>query len=214
MMPDAGTKELTAGRELTNIRLPSADQLANSKKTDHWRRRRGDWRVLRSVAALFVMALVPGSGCDDEAPVRNATESGVPADANNDLAEDDASAAGGSAGQGPGTGGSGGIAPPMPDRISSDDDAGRECVALVVGQRQQTLPTGVCSDAGAVRVTYACLPPPVVGMTCREAYTDACALYTYECGRTQHGTRVLCGPIEDRDGNCCYVTTGECVLGF
>jgi hypothetical protein len=73
-------------------------------------------------------------------------------------------------------------------------------------------PVGICADAGAARMTYACLPLPTNGMTCREAYDESCVLYTYECALSKRGRTILCGPVQDDAGNCCYLTTGDCIV--
>ena len=61
--------------------------------------------------------------------------------------------------------------------------------------------------------TNACLPAPPTGQSCSEAYDESCVLNTYECGLAMWGWRVLCGPLPGPDGQCCYITEGNCPVG-
>jgi hypothetical protein len=68
-------------------------------------------------------------------------------------------------------------------------------------------------DAGGSFINVNCLAPPTPGATCAGTYSDACVLSTYSCGLSKGGMEIVCGPITDAAGNCCYVITGDCAVG-
>jgi hypothetical protein len=160
------------------------------------------------VTAMGVVAIMLGLACSEDVPE-------TPMDAGAGGA--DATVADGAGGQGGdgtgGNGGSGGIVEPQPDRYAPDYDAGRACEALVVGPPQRMPPAGICSvDGGPHFTTYACLPRPSDGKTCEEAYDEPCVLHTYNCGLSKRADSILCGPVSDASGDCCYLTGGNCLI--
>jgi hypothetical protein len=85
---------------------------------------------------------------------------------------------------------------------------------MIVGERQPLPPPGVCEvDAAMLRTTYACLPAPPNGMSCEQLYDTPCVLSTYACGIVLRANSILCGPVSDSAGDCCYLTQGGCGLG-
>jgi hypothetical protein len=91
-------------------------------------------------------------------------------------------------------------------------DGSHYCAPMIVGQRQRLPPPGVCDDvdAGTLSTTFACLPPPPNGMSCDEAYDLLCVRSTYSCGIVMRADSILCGPVSDSAGDCCYLTQGQC----
>jgi hypothetical protein len=100
----------------------------------------------------------------------------------------------------------------QPVDARADIEAGVECRALAMN-RGAMPPDGVCpADAGMPRFRrYACLPAPD-GATCEEAYSEACILNTYACALSQRALGIWCGPLVDSNGQCCYVTFGDCLI--
>ena len=99
------------------------------------------------------------------------------------------------------------------DRNSAPDmNAGIECRALAIN-RGSMPPDGICpADAGMPPFRrYACLPPPESG-TCEDAYSEACVLNTYLCLLSERARGIVCGPLVDTAGQCCYVTWGDCLI--
>ena len=175
--------------------------------------------LLRHVLAAmgFGAAAVSLSSCGGD----TVEDKADPADASSDAAPDPSSARDVSLPEVPPI-----INPnPTPPPIKSDADinAGKHCRALVVS-RDHKLPAVLCpTDAGTdadggemidprLNRIYACLPAPP-GQSCSDAYTESCVLNTYECGLAMWGWRVRCGPLPGPDGQCCYVTEGNCPVG-
>jgi hypothetical protein len=74
-------------------------------------------------------------------------------------------------------------------------------------------PPGTCGlDAGFFPLNFNCFVAPAAPATCA-AYTEACILSTYTCGFSQGGMSIACGPVNEIQGQCCYVIEGDCAVG-
>ncbi|MFT3773962.1 MAG: ferritin-like domain-containing protein [Minicystis sp.] len=117
----------------------------------------------------------------------------------------DAASSGGGAGNG-GAGGEG-------QSSSSSGGGVIDCAPHLVSS-QQTSPEGTCvTDPNAFSVNINCFAPPAAPATCADAYTTECILSTYQCGFSNHGDSIACGPMPDATGACCYVIVGDCPIG-
>ncbi|MFO0612487.1 MAG: ferritin-like domain-containing protein [Polyangiaceae bacterium] len=85
---------------------------------------------------------------------------------------------------------------------------GPTCLPPISSMQIPTPMSGPCS--GPFIAQYICFPQ-TSGVTCDQAYPEACVLDAYECGFQTVGDKA-CGPDQAGQG-CCYTVVGDCPVG-
>ncbi len=104
---------------------------------------------------------------------------------------------------------------PFPDMgadSSTDTEQTFECSELEPVWGEFTPPRD-CNPETTWGLAPVCFMPPA-GTTCeQEPFDVPCLLGAYSCGLSTVGNVVECGPYTTAEGACCYIVSGDCVVG-